>query len=261
VPYIYIPFSISGSATFQGEGFRDDFVGDLSDPSRDFDFSPSQITAALRNSLNFAFLGAIEAWTPNYNVGIIANLDYVSLSTGSTVNRDVLIPGAEEFVPTEVNASLNTQLWRGDLVGSYRFYDLARVNPEGIRSEYDLGPFVFDLLGGLSLVQINNQLGLSTNLGGSGQFNSTRTLVSPLIGGRVRWNASPKLAVVGSGTISGFGLSGLTQYGIQGGVDWMFSGNTTLAAGYRFSFLDYNTDQIDLDVNQSGPYLNIGFRF
>jgi hypothetical protein len=69
------------------------------------------------------------------------------------------------------------------------------------------------------------------------------------------------LAVVGSGTISGFGLSGLTQYGIQGGVDWMFSGNTTLAAGYRFSFLDYNTDQIDLDVNQSGPYLNIGFRF
>lgn len=261
VPYIYIPFSISGSATFQGEGFRDDFVGDLSDPSRDFDFSPSQITAALRNSLNFAFLGAIEAWTPNYNVGILANLDYVSLSTGSTVNRDVLIPGAEEFVPTEVNASLNTQLWRGDLVGSYRFYDLARVNPEGIRSEYDLGPFVFDLLGGLSLVQINNQLGLSTNLGGSGQFNSTRTLVSPLIGGRVRWNASPKLAVVGSGTISGFGLSGLTQYGIQGGVDWMFSGNTTLAAGYRFSFLDYNTDQIDLDVNQSGPYLNIGFRF
>jgi hypothetical protein len=260
-PYIYVPFSISGSATFQGEGFRNDFVGDFTDPSRDFDFQPSQIRAALQNSLNFAFFSGFEAWTPNYNVGILANLDYVSLSSGSTLNRDVRIPGAAAFVPTQVNAALNTQLWRGDLAGSYRFYDPARANPEGVRSEYDLGPFVFDVLGGLSLVQINNQLGLSTNLGGNGQFSNTQTLVSPLIGGRARWNANPKLAVVGSATISGFGLGGLMQYGIQGGVDWMFSGDTTLGAGYRFSFLDYSSDLVDLDVNQHGPYLNIGFRF
>lgn len=261
VPYIYVPFSISGSATFQGEGFMGNFVGNFINPSQDFNFSPSQISTALRNSLNFAFLSGFEAWTPDYKIGILGNLDYVSLSTASTVTRDVLIPGAANFVPTEVNTSLNTQLWRGDLLGSYRLYNPARANPEGVRSEYDLGPLVFDLLGGLSLIQINNQLGLSTNLGGNGQFNSTHTLVSPLIGGRVRWNASSKLAVVGSGTISGFGLSGLTQYGIQGGLDWMFSGNTTLGAGYRFSFLNYNTDQINLDVNQSGPYLDIGFRF
>ena len=260
-PYIYVPFSISGSATFQGEGFRNNFVGDFTDPSRDFDFTPSQISAALRNSLNFAFLSGLEAWTPDYRIGIVGNLDYVSLSTQSTVTRDVRIPGAAAFVPTELNASLNTQLWRGDLLGGYRFYDPARVNPEGVRSEYDLGPLVFDMLGGLSLIQINAQLGLSTNLGGSGQFNSTNTVISPLIGGRVRWNANPKLAVVGAAGVSGFGLSGLTQYGIQGGVDWMFSGDTTLAAGYRFSFLDYNNDQLDLDVNQHGPYLNIGFRF
>ncbi|MGF1570637.1 MAG: hypothetical protein ACFCVD_21615 [Nodosilinea sp.] len=260
-PYIFVPFSISGSATFQGDDFNNNFVGDFTDPSRDFDLSPSQISAALRNSLNFAFLSGFEAWTPDYRIGIVGNLDYVSLSTGSTVTRDVRIPGAAAFVPTEVNATLNTQLWRGDLLGGYRFYDPARANPEGIRSEYDLGPLVFDVLGGLSLLQINNQLGLSTNLGGNGQFSSTQTLISPLIGGRVRWNANPKLAVVGAASVSGFGLSGLMQYGIQGGVDWMFSGDTTLAAGYRFSFLDYNTDQLDLDVNQHGPYLNIGFRF
>jgi hypothetical protein len=160
-----------------------------------------------------------------------------------------------------VNAALNTQLWNVDLAGSYRFYDPKKANPEGIRSEYDLGPLVFDVLGGLSFVQINNQLGLSTNLGGNGQFNSTQTLVSPLIGGRIRWNANPKLALVGMGTISGFGISGLTQYSIQGGVDWMFSGNTSLGAGYRFSFLDYSSSQVDLNVNQNGPYLDFGFRF
>ncbi|NJL49677.1 MAG: hypothetical protein HC929_22395 [Leptolyngbyaceae cyanobacterium SM2_5_2] len=262
VPYIYVPFNISGSATFKGtEEFRNNFLGDFDDPSRDFEFTPTEIRTALQNSLNFAFLGGLEAWTPNYTVGILANLDYVSLSSRETLNRDVRIPGAAAFVPTEVNAALNTQLWRGDLAASYRFYDAARANPEGLNTEFDLGPFVFDVLGGLSLVQINTQLGLNTNLGGSGQFNSTRTVISPLIGGRVRWNANPKLAVLASGTVSGFGLSGLTQYGIQGGVDWMFSGDTTLGAGYRFGFLDYSSDQIDLNVNQNGPYLNIGFRF
>lgn len=145
VPYIYIPFSISGTATFEGESFRNNFVGDFTDPSRDFDFSPSEITEALRNSLNFAFLSGFEAWTPNYNVGIIANLDYVSLSSESTVIRDVRIPEAADFIPTEVNAALDTQLWRADLAGSYRFYDRAQANPEGIRSEFDLGPFVFDV--------------------------------------------------------------------------------------------------------------------
>lgn len=261
VPYIYVPLSISGSATFQGEGFRNSFVGDFTDPSRDFDFSPSQIGAKVKDSLNFAFLGGLEAWTPNYTIGILSNLSYVSLSSRETFNRDVRIPGLANFVPSQVNAALNTQLWNVDLAGSYRFYDPKKANPEGIRSEYDLGPLVFDVLGGLSFVQINNQLGLSTNLGGNRQFNSTQTLVSPLIGGRIRWNANPKLALVGMGTISGFGISGLTQYSIQGGVDWMFSGNTSLGAGYRFSFLDYSSSQVDLNVNQNGPYLDFGFRF
>ncbi|MFQ4140385.1 hypothetical protein PGN35_029130 [Nodosilinea sp. PGN35] len=35
VPYIYVPFNISGSATFQGEDFRNNFVGDFTNPSRD----------------------------------------------------------------------------------------------------------------------------------------------------------------------------------------------------------------------------------
>ncbi|PSN77770.1 hypothetical protein C8B47_20355 [filamentous cyanobacterium CCP4] len=266
VPYVYVPFNISGSATFKGtEEFRNNFLGDPTDPSRDpsrdFEFTPTEIRAALQNSLNFAFFSGLEAWTPNYNVGILANLDYLSLSSGETLTREVRRPGFANFIPTELNASLNTQLWRGDLAASYRFYDAARANPEGLNTEFDLGPFVFDVLGGLSLVQVNAQLGLSTNLGGSGQFSSTRTLVSPLIGGRFRWNASPKLAVLLSGTVSGFGLGGLTQYGVQGGVDWMFSGDTTLGAGYRFSFLDYSSSQLDLDVNQNGPYLNVGFRF
>ncbi|WP_035992073.1 hypothetical protein [Leptolyngbya sp. KIOST-1] len=266
-PYVYVPLFVSGSANFKGtEDFRNNFAnssgsGNLTDPSRDFEFVPSDIRAILQSRFNFAFLGALEAWTPNYTFGILGNVDYVSLTNRETLTRDVRRPGLANFIPSELNTALNTQLWNIDLAASYRFYDRARANPEGLHTEHDLGPFVFDVLGGLSIVSLNNQLGLSTNLGGEGQFSSNRTLISPLIGGRFRWNANPKLAVLLSGTVSGFGLSGITQYGFRGGVDWMFSGNTTLGAGYRFGFLNYSSSQLDLDVNQNGPYLNVGLRF
>jgi hypothetical protein len=262
VPYVYVPFNISGSATFNGtEEFRNNFSRDFDNPSRDFEFSPSAITSALKNSLNFAFLGAVEAWTPNYTVGILINVDYVSLSSEETFTRSVRRPGFADFIPTELNADLDTQVWNVDLAASYRFYDPAKVNPEGINTEFDLGPFVFDVLGGLSLVSLNIDLDLSTNLGGEGEFSKSQTVISPLLGGRFRWNATPTFAVVLSGAVSGFGISGLTRYSVQGGVNWMFSGNTSLGAGYRFGFLDYSSDQIDLNVNQNGPYLNLGFRF
>jgi hypothetical protein len=209
------------------------------------------------------FLGGFEAWAPDYKLGVLANLDYLSLSSNDTLTRSVRRPGFADFVPTEINASLNTQIWDVDLAASYRFYDPAKANPQGLNTEFDLGPFVFDVLGGLNVTSLNTQLGLSTNLGGDGEFTTSNTVVSPLLGGRFRWNATPELAVLLSGSVSGFGIGGLTQYGVLGGVDWMFSGNTSLGLGYRFGFLDYNSgsSEVDLNVDQNGPYLNFGFRF
>jgi hypothetical protein len=263
VPYVYVPLSISGSANYEGsEEFRNDFSGNL-EGSRDFDFTPTQIRSSLENSLNFAFLGGFEAWTPDYNLGVLANIDYLSLTSDDTLNRAVRRPGFANFVPTELNASLDTQIWNVDLAASYRFYDPAQANPQGLNTEYDLGPWVFDVLGGLNITSLNTQLDLSTNLGGEGEFSTSKTVVSPLLGGRFRWNATPELAVLLSGSVSGFGIGGLTQYGVLGGVNWMFSGNTSVGLGYRFGFLDYDSgsSEVDLNVDQNGPYLNFGFRF
>jgi hypothetical protein len=199
VPYVYVPFFISGSANYEGsEDFRNNFCGALcdagitggppgsgnsgNDGSRDFEFTPTQIRTSLRNSLNFAFLGGFEAWAPDYKLGVLANLDYLSLSSNDTLTRSVRRPGFADFMPTEFNASLNTQIWDVDLAASYRFYDPAKANPQGLNTEFDLGPFVFDVLGGLNVTSLNTQLGLSTNLGGDGEFTTSNTVVSPLLG-------------------------------------------------------------------------------
>lgn len=268
VPYIYVPLFISGSADYKGtENFRNNFSPGGFDPagdpnaSRDFEFTPSQVRTAIKDSLNFAAFGGLEAWSPSYNLGVLANVDYLSVSSGDTFTRPVRRPGFADFIPTELNSALNTQLWNADLAASYRFYDAAKASPEGLDTEFDLGPFVFDVLGGVNLTSINSQLGLSTNLGGDGQFTTSNTVISPLLGGRFRWNANPRLAVLASGSVSGFGIGGLMKYSFQGGVDWLFSGNTSLGLGYRLGFLDYNSSDVDLNVDQNGPYLNFGFRF
>lgn len=269
VPYVYVPLFISGSVNFKGtENFTNSFSGNSGasgniDNSRDFEFTPSQIVTALKDSLNFAFLGAVEAWSPNYTLGFLTNVDYLSVSSTDTLDRSVRRPGFTDFVPTQLNSALNTQLWGVDLAASYRFYDPAKVNPEGVHTEFDLGPFVFDVQGGLNLTVVNAQLGLNTNLGGDGEFTSSDTILSPLLGGRFRWNASPKFAVTASGSVSGFGISGLMQYNFLAGVDWIFSGNTSLGLGYRLAFLDYyqRAGDYDLNANQNGPYLSFGFRF
>lgn len=194
-------------------------------------------------------------------MGILTNVDYVSLSSDSSLTRPVRRPGFAAFIPTELDADLDTQLLSVDLVASYRFYDPSKTNPEGLNTEFDLGPLVFDVMGGVNLISLDTDLELSTNLGGEGEFSNNKTVISPLLGGRLRWNATSDLAFVLAGSVSGFGIEGLTRYGIQGGVNWLFSGNTSLGFGYRFAFLDYSSDEIDLNVDQNGPYLNIGFRF
>lgn len=262
-PYIYVPLSIYGDA-----GFRT-FRG--RDISRDFNFTPGQITTALANSLDFAFFGALEAWTPSYKLGIFANVNYLALSNESTVTRQVrrppgfdnpLRPGLP--LPTALNADVNNQTLSVDLAASYRFYDPAKVNPKGIATEFDLGPVLFDVIGGINITSVNSEIDLTTNFGGDVGFDGGRTVVSPLLGGRFRWNTSPKLALVVAGSVSGFGISGLSQYSFRTGIDWMFSGNTSLGLGYRFGFLNYNKGNrrdFSLEANQNGPYVSFGFRF
>jgi hypothetical protein len=58
-------------------------------------------------------------------------------------------------------------------------------------------------------------------------------VVSPLLGGRLRLNVNPKLALVTTGSVAGFGISGLSKWNVMSGIDWMFSGNTSLGLGYR----------------------------
>ncbi len=264
-PYVYLPITIYGDTTvgkLRGNGSG----SGSGNSGGDIDIGFDEIKTFIDEKLNFLFFGDFQAWRPDYHLGFLANIDYLSASTDVTLTRPVRNPGLADYVPTELKASLDSEVWSGDLAASYRFYDKTKVNPKGVSTEHDLGPLLFDVIGGMNITSVNLNLDLSTNLGGTANFDRGKTIVSPLVGGRVQWNFAPKWAAVTAGSFSGFGISGLTKWSARTGIDWMFAGDTSVGIGYRFSYLNYNKDldsgkDFGLTLNQNGPYLDFSFRF
>ncbi|WP_204141359.1 hypothetical protein [Halomicronema sp. CCY15110] len=249
-PFFYVPFGANGDITVRGISAPIDAgIGDIFD--------------AIVNDLNFAAFGRVEGWKGPW--GIFFSGAYMNLGTGRAA--DIPVPPVLQQVglPSQlpVEAAVGTAFTQLDLGGAYRFGD--GDLPTALRTantEFDLGPFVFDAMAGLRLYSFNNDLVLTGPRGNQFEFDQSRTVLEPMIGGRARWNLSSNLAAVAGGTMSGFGLGDLTfSVAGYGGIDWLFSGNTSLMASYGFTYLDYSSGNSGLDLFTHGPNVGVKFRF
>lgn len=249
-PYVYAPFGVSGDVTVGGvEVPIDAGIGDI-------------FNVAI-NTLNFAAFGRLEAWKGHW--GLVFDGAYANLGTGQTVEIP-LPPELQLFgLPSEidVDAAVGVSFSRFDLAAAYRFGD--GNLPNALRTadtEFDLGPFLFDAIAGLRIQNFQNDLQLTDNLGDEFDFSDSQTFVEPLLGGHARWNLSDNLALLTGGSISGFGIGDLT-FSVDGyaGVDWLFSGNTSLLASYRFTYVDSSSDSLGLNLFTHGPLVGVKFRF
>ncbi|WP_024545806.1 outer membrane protein [Picosynechococcus sp. NKBG15041c] len=252
-PSLYVPLTIYGDAT----------VGRL---NGDFAIGAAQIRKSIKDDLNLAFFGRAQAWRPDYRLGVFTEFDYLSLTSERSITRPILFPNTPGPIPVTLNAAVDSKIWSFSLGGAYRFYDRTKINSTEVKTEYDLGPLVFDIFGGLNVTGIDLDFNLNTNIGQRAGLDASKTITSPILGGRFRYNFSPQIAWVTSGSVSGFGIEGLTQWNLNTGVDWLFSDKTSLGAGYRFGYTGYNSNlrnnaDFGLNVNQNGPYVNLSFRF
>jgi hypothetical protein len=249
-PFVYIPFGANGNVTVRGitapinAGIGDTF-------------------SSLVNDLNFAAFGRVEAWKGPW--GIFFNGAYVNLGTGKTANIPVPPVLQQAGLPPQVSlaAAAGTSFAQLDLGGAYRFGD--GNLPAALRTadtEFDLGPFIFDALAGVRLYSFNNNLVLTGPLGNRFEFDQSQTILEPMIGGRARWNLSHNLAALAGASMSGFSIGDLT-FSVAGyaGIDWLFSGNTSLLASYGFTYLDYSSGNSGLDLFTHGPNIGVKFRF
>lgn len=249
-PFFYVPFGANGDVTVRG----------ISAP---INAGISDTFSTIVNDLNFAAFGRFEAWKGPW--GIFFGGAYVNLGTGQTAT--IPVPPALQQVGLPPQATLSaaagTSFVQLDLGGAYRFGDSNLATAlRTADTEFDLGPFVFDALAGVRFYSFNNNLVLTGPLGNQFEFDQSKTSFEPMLGGRARWNLSHNLAALAGGSMSGFGLGDLT-FSAAGyaGVDWLFSGNTSLLASYGFTYLDYTSGNSGVNLFTHGPNIGVKFRF
>ncbi|MFQ4135955.1 hypothetical protein PGN35_006500 [Nodosilinea sp. PGN35] len=249
-PFVYLPFGANGDVTVRG----------ITAP---INAGIGDIFSSIVNDLNFAAFGRVEAWKGPW--GIFFNGAYVNLGTGRSANIPVPPALQQAGLPPQVSiaAAAGASFVQLDLGGAYRFGD--GNLPGALRTadtEFDLGPFIFDAMAGVRLYSFNNKLVLTSDLGNRFEFGQSQTVLEPMIGGRARWNLSDNLAVLVGTSLSGFSLGDLT-FSAAGyaGIDWLFSGNTSLLASYGFTYVDYSSGNSGLNLFTHGPNIGVKFRF
>ncbi|HIK46248.1 MAG TPA: hypothetical protein IGR64_15415 [Leptolyngbyaceae cyanobacterium M65_K2018_010] len=216
------------------------------------------------SSLDLALLGRFEGWYANQGFNI--NINYFAV--GQSVTRNFNIPSElEGILPSSLTASASADVLKADLMYAYRFTD----PPEGGYgrgfTEFDLPPLTFDLMGGLRFYYLAPSVSLTSNLGRRELSRSGSYFFGePVIRGRLRWNTSDYLAVKLDANASGFGLiNNLFTFSVAGllAVEWMFSGNTSLEAGWEVNYFDFqrNNGATRVNATATGPYLSFIFRF
>ncbi|EDX85678.1 hypothetical protein S7335_3381 [Synechococcus sp. PCC 7335] len=246
-PYIYLPLETNGDVTIRNTEVP-------------FDFSLGDIL----ESLTFAFYGRFEAWKGPWAVV----LDGYYFDTVESESRNIpaaaLPPGLlpPQITQVPIDATAETAFLKLDLAGAYRFGD-ANL-PDALstaKTDFDLGPFVFDAIAGLRLYSFSNNIELSTPFGFERDFGRSVTFVEPMIGGRARWNFADDLAAIAAANLSGFGIGTDISVESYAGIDWLFSGNTSLTANYRLTYIDYTEGDSGLNFLQHGPAFGVKFRF
>lgn len=246
-PYLYLPVETNGDVTIRNTEVPFDLgLGDVIE------------------SLTFAFYGRFEAWKGPWAFVLDGYYFDTVESESRTIPTAALPPGLlpPQITQVSVGGTAETSFFKLDLAGAYRFGNENLGNAfSTAETDFDLGPFVFDAIAGLRLYSFNNDIELTSDIGIARGLSSSSTFIEPLIGGRARWNLSDSLAAIAAANISGFGIG--TDISVEGyaGVDWLFSGNTSLTATYRLTYIDYSEGSSGFNLFQHGPAVGVKFRF
>lgn len=241
-PFVVLPVSTTGTLRVR-------------DISVDVNAGLSEVLAPL----NLAFLGQFEGWYENQ--GFVVNATYFSAGESATANFD--LPPLP--FPLALEASASADLLRTDLLYAYRFTEKPESGYGEGFTEFDLPPVSFDLMGGLRFYWLSQEVSVNSNVGFSASRSNSDFILQPVVRGRLRWNTSDYLAVLLDTSVSGLSLTGDSTFAVTAtaGIEWLFSGNTSLSAGYQVNYIDYATNggETGLDLLAHGPRLSFTFRF
>jgi hypothetical protein len=170
---------------------------------------------------------------------------YMSLSDDATVR-------AANFRLRGINIEGGVEMALLEATAFYRFGDAGlsfdRFEKKGLS---------FDALVGVRALFVDVEI----ELGPLSTFSRDKWLVDPIIGGRFHMGLSERWLLSLRGDIGGFGVGSDLTWNAWASLGYRLSERATLAFGYRHLAIDYSSGNLELDLEFSGPFLGMSFRF
>lgn len=99
------------------------------------------------------------------------------------------------------------------------------------------------------------------NEAASADINETREWVDPYVGFRAQHYITETCYLGARGDIGGFGVGSELTWQLFGGVGYAISRNVVVEGGWRYLAIDYDHDDLILDVAFSGATVGVGISF
>lgn len=225
VPEKPLKFSLSLYTWFSGVS-TDLKDGDTS-VSSDVPFSD------IFDMLDFANFAHLEVQRGKW--GMFSELDFIKLSEDTEFRK----PGSG--LPFKVHADGVLKQTIAEL-GLFRSFGADRVG--------------FDVLAGARYFRIESDVHV-------GPFESSGTTdwVDPMVGGRLTLRLAERWQAWLRGDLAGFGTGSELTTHIFAGVLYNISDRYSLGFGYRYLDVDYEKDELEVDMTTDGPVIGMSIRF
>ncbi len=191
------------------------------------------------DNLNLGFTGHFEAnwreWT-----GLL-DLLYLKL-------------GKDETTGPGIQTDLDFQQLFFEFGGTYRLATL----PVG-----RTGRITLEALAGGRLMYVDAEL----TIGGQSRSQS-KTLIDPMVGGRIAYHITDTVGLWFRGDVAGFGISDSQSeltYNLIAGLNWRFTQMASAFVGWRYMHVDIERGTglgtLDTELSFNGPFLGVNFYF
>jgi hypothetical protein len=236
MPYFWLP-SLKADSTINGvTGAVDLSCGDVLD------------------YLDMAAMGRVEAWKNKWGL----SFDGVYMNLGASKS----FQGRRGLVDFDLDADV--RLGMADFALMNRFFEKFFGNNNQQK-------LTFEPYGGLRYGYLRQKIDVNANIPGVGSAGRTlgtsEDWVESFVGGRLIWDLNEKIALNVRSDAGGFGIGSASDltWQIVGGMDYKFTKNIILNAGYRYVDLDYSrgsgSDEFGIHLKAQGPILGLTILF
>ena len=214
--------------------------------------------------LDYAAIGQVELQKGRFF--IIPDTVLLKLSESVSVDGSRLGRFGLVNVKGKVSASADVFQYFQELVGGYRVYERC-LSQDGCAPR----SFAFDLLGGMRYYYISSSVTATTKVtvdrpGGpvtrerSGTLSGSENWIDPIIGARMKYDATDRLELSLRGDVGGFGVGSDLAWSATALGKYKVSDCWSLFGGYRVLDIDYSNGDTGLNATMAGPVIGAQYK-